>query len=223
MAAAVLAAGMTLSLATTALSGGPARAAAPAASFGRVTAGEYVNAAGHHIGEGLVVSHGSFLTVQNIKLPPNSNGSVVDINSVSCQSSTQCVIVGSYEDSVGAFQPLSAVESNDAFKPATEITAVPPNAVEATPYGVSCIASGQCVAVGRYTDSTDHDHTYVVIRSATGHWGHAASVQTPPGASAAPYKTAFLGGVSCFSNGCVAVGRYETNADAYYPMAAIEL
>jgi hypothetical protein len=186
-----------------------------------VIAGEYVNAAGHSIGIGLVVSHGNYLTVANIKLPHNADGYVVDFNSASCPSSTQCVIVGEYRDTAGDYQPLSAVESNYAFKPATEITAVPPNEVRGALYSVSC-AVGQCVAVGRYTDSTGHDKTYVVTRSASGHWGNAATVRTPPGASTAAGKSTLLGGVSCVSHGCVAVGEYETDADAFIPMAAVE-
>lgn len=187
-----------------------------------VIAGEYVNAAGHEIGEGLVVSHGSFLTVENIKPPHNANGIVVDFDSASCPSATQCVIVGEYSDTAGDYQPFSAVESNDVFKAATEITAVPPNEVHASIYSVSCTVSGQCVAVGRYTNSTGHDQTYVVTRSASGRWGNAAIVRTPPGASTAAGKSAILGAVSCLSHGCVAVGEYETNADAFIPMAAVK-
>ncbi len=61
-----------------------------------------------------------------------------------------------------------------------------------------------------------------VTRSASGHWGNAAIVRTPPGASTAAASTAILGGVSCLSHGCVAVGEYETNADAHIPMAAVK-
>jgi hypothetical protein len=187
-----------------------------------VIAGEYLNPVGHAIGLGLVVSHGNFLTVENIKLPHNADDLVVDFNSASCPSSTQCVIVGEYRDTGGNYQPFSAVESNDGFKSATQITAVPPNEVRGALYSVSCTVSGRCVAVGRYTDSTGHDKTYVVTRSTTGHWGNAAIVRTPPGASTAAGKTAILGGVSCLSHGCVTVGEYETDADAFIPMAAIE-
>lgn len=187
-----------------------------------VLAGEYYNVLGHSIGLGLVVSHGNFLTVEKIKLPHNADGTAAYFFSASCPSSTQCVIVGDYRDTAGETQPLSAVESNDQFKSATEITSVPPNEVHAELYSVGCSVSGRCVAVGRYTDSTDHDKTYVVTRSATGHWGNAAIVRTPPGASTAPAKTAILGGVSCLIHGCIVVGEYETDADAFIPMAAVE-
>jgi hypothetical protein len=65
------------------------------------------------------------------------------------------VIVGEYRDTAGDYQPLSATESSDRLTPATEITAVPPDEVHAALYSVSCTVSGQCVAAGRYTDSTD--------------------------------------------------------------------
>lgn len=187
-----------------------------------VTAGQYVNAAGKTIGLGLVIANGSYLTVENIKLPRNAAGSFLQMRSVSCQNSSRCVIVGEYGTSGSGVQALSAVESAGAFSAAAEVTAVPPNEVTAVLGAVSCASTGRCVAVGDYADATGHYRSYAVTRSAAGHWSSAAVVPAPADASPDPAQEDTLDGVSCFTAGCVATGFYRTKADATDPMAAVE-
>jgi len=188
-----------------------------------VIAGDHLNAAGKWVGDGRIVSHGTYVAVANINPPHNADGSWLDISSVSCPSSTKCVIVGAYRDTSGHIQPLSAVESNGAFKSATEITTVPPREVTATLYAISCTTGGPCVAVGAYTDTATRDHAFAITRSASGHWGYGAIVVNPPDASPGANVADLLTGVSCFTNGCVAAGIYSTKASGgYKPMAAIK-
>jgi hypothetical protein len=50
---------------------------------------------------------------------------------------------------------MSAVESGGTFSPFTEITTLPSSPMIAVLTSVSCIATGQCVGVGNYTDNTN--------------------------------------------------------------------
>ncbi len=185
-----------------------------------VIAGLYKDSTGGLAALGIVESHGTFPTVEQIPLPANSDGSFAEIRSVSCEGSGQCVIVGAYRPKSGRILAMSAVESGGAFKAFTEITATPPNAFTATLAAVSCTPARQCVAVGYYYDLTEHEHPYAVFRSATGHWGHATVVQSPPGAATIPLQADGLDGVSCASRGCTAAGFYTSAKGAALPMAA---
>jgi hypothetical protein len=179
-----------------------------------VMVGTYVDNAGKSAILGLIESHGNWLSVQRIALPANTS-QFLNITSVSCAGAGACVIVGGYGP-----QALAAVESGLTFKPARLVTAVPPNESGAVLYAVSCTASGQCVAVGNYTDTTNREHSYAVIRAATGHWVDAALVRTPPGASTGIIGVNGLFAISCVIRGCVAAGFY-THSSSNYPWAAI--
>jgi len=187
-----------------------------------VIAGSYRNAAGKWVGDGRIISHDTYLAVENIYLPPNADGLWLDISSVSCPSSTKCVIVGAYTDTSGKIRPLSAVESNDVFKSATEITTVPPGQLHTSLYAISCTAGGPCVAVGTYVDTANRYHAVAFARSATGHWGYGAIVVNPPDASGGVMQADELAGVSCFAKGCAAAGFYTTRPSGIRAMAAIE-
>jgi len=181
-----------------------------------VIVGTYVGTSGKPEVLGIIESHGSFLVVENILLPPSSN-QFLEIRSVSCAGSGSYVIVGRY-----GTKAVAAVESGFAFKPAKFITAVPPNQSDTTLYAVSCVTSGQCVAVGRYTDTSFHEHAYAVIRTPTGHWVDAAVVQTPPGSAPGIYQATALDAISSVIRGCVAGGFY-THSSSGYPWAAIRM
>jgi hypothetical protein len=187
-----------------------------------VIAGSYVNAAGKWVGDGRIISHGTYVAAENIYLPPNADGLWLDISAVSCPSSTKCVIVGAYTDTSGQIQPLSAVESNDVFKAATEITTVPPGELHASLYAISCKTGGPCVAVGTYADTAKSYHAVAFTRSATGHWGYGTIVVNPPDGMTGMTDADLLEGVSCVTRGCVAAGTYVTKAGGHKPMAAIE-
>ena len=204
-------------------------AANPAADFRALTcqpdgqcviAGVYRDITGHTDVLGIIESHGSYLAVANIPLPRNADHSIVEAQSVSCQGSGKCVIVGSYRLGNGQFQAMSAVESGGDFHHFAQVTATAADAFFLA--AVSCTATGQCVAVGTYTDPANHYFPYELMRSATGHWSRPAILRTPPGAATAASRALGLAGVSCFRRGCTAAGYYTTKAGALYPMAAIQ-
>jgi hypothetical protein len=89
--------------------------------------------------------------------------------------------------------------------------ALPANAVAKSSgglYSVSCLAAGDCVAGGGYTDSHG-DFQAMVVSQAHGRWQAATEVKLPAGAAANP--NAEVNGVACPAAGeCVAVGYYQT-------------
>ena len=103
---------------------------------------------------------GTFGQATEVTAPSNAASNTVDVlhelDGVSCTSPGNCVGVGSYLDSSGLTQAMEATETGGTFGQATEVTA-PSNAAsdpEAGLDGVSCPATGSCVGVGGYTDSS---------------------------------------------------------------------
>jgi hypothetical protein len=147
------------------------------------------------------------------------------LGSISCGSPGNCVAVGAYE--IPTFgKPLLVTESNGAWLPGAEPR--PPANAATTPDRniampgnrlslVACPSSGNCTAVGTYSDqdATAGEYPWVLEQTA-GHWAAGAALQLP--ADASPYgnperggTAPFFGftGLSCPSAGnCTAVGGY---------------
>jgi hypothetical protein len=87
------------------------------------------------------------------------------------------------------------------------VALAPAGAVTSRLNGVSCSASGNCMAVGQYTDSAGHGHGYTAVRSGGGSW--TVNYQYQPtetlGQSA-------LTGVSCVTPRCFIVGTHTGGA-----------
>ena len=166
-----------------------------------------------------------------VKLPPDASSTPwPGLASVSCGSPANCVAVGAYE--IPTFgKPLLVTESNGEWLVGTE-PQPPANAATTrdrnvvTPGNrlslVACPSSGNCTAVGTYSDqdATAGEYPWALEQTA-GHWASGAALRLP--ADARPYgapdrggTAPFFGftGLSCPSAGnCTAVGGYLGSTD----------
>jgi hypothetical protein len=144
--------------------------------------------------------------------PEPSDNQNAHLNGVTCTSPGNCVAVGNYEDSSDDGQAMIVTETGGTWNPATEVSV--PSDAATTPNGalkaVTCTSSGNCVAVGTYTNSSSEQEAMVVTET-NGTWAQASVVAPPTNAAGDAY--ALLTGVSCPSQGnCVAVGNYLSQA-----------
>jgi hypothetical protein len=151
-------------------------------------------------------THGAELTP-----PPNASTSGLGANptSISCASAGNCSAVGDYKDSSNHQQGLLLSETSGTWAAAVE--AVLPADAATQPNvrleSVSCTAAGNCAAVGRYTDSSNHQQA-LLLSETSGTWGTGVKADLPAGAATSP--AADLASVSCTSTGnCSAVGTYS--------------
>lgn len=145
----------------------------------------------------------------------------IDLTSVSCSTATNCLAVGSYDDSHGEPEGLLETEINGVWSQTeknghwsyTGSEAGLPGDAASEPQvaltSASCGAVGQCVAVGSYLNSA-HEQEGLLL---TGTVGSGAWTFTPTAASlpsgAATSPVASLTSVSCTAAGeCDAVGAY---------------
>ena len=126
-----------------------------------------------------------------------------DLNGVSCSSDTSCVAVGSYADAGGHQQPSAALFGGSSWT----LHAVPAahGADTSALNSVSCVGSGDCVAVGNASSGS-------VQRAFSTAWNGSVwnehAVPVPAGATSAS-----LNGVSCVSETvCTTVGSYAGTA-----------
>ncbi len=153
-----------------------------------------------------------------------------DLASISCGSPGNCAAVGAY--GIPTFgEPLLVTESSGTWLPGTE-PRPPANAATArdpnigTPGNrlslVACPSSGNCTAVGTYSDqdATAGEYPWVLEETA-GQWAAGAALRLP--ADASPHgdperggTAPFFGftGLSCLTAGnCTAVGGYLGASD----------
>ena len=173
---------------------------------------------------GAVRSHAASVWSQatEVAAPANAlSDQEVVLNGISCTSGS-CIAVGEYADSADDQQLMVATGSSGSWGAAFELT--PPANAAADPnasfYGISCVSSGNCTAVGGYEDSSDNNQPLVDDEIA-GSWG-AAFELTPPANAAADPNASFYG-ISCVSSGnCVAAGTYFDSSGNTQPMTATE-
>jgi hypothetical protein len=183
MTAAVAAAGMTLSVASVAVAGRPARAAVAGASSGRAF---------------------------RLNLPLNSAGIPdADAGALSCSSFGNCVAGGGYEDKSGNFDPMVVIDNSGRWSRGVELKLPDdaPASVFATAASVSCTRTGDCVAAGSYPEPTANFGRAFAAAEAAGTWHQATELKLPSGAAWPPQ--AQVSAVSCRALGsCLAVGDY---------------
>jgi hypothetical protein len=173
------------------------------------TAGPWCSAVGtyfatgghqHSLAEGW---DGTKWTLETTPMPTGASG--VQLNGVSCTSSTACLAVG--QTSLGTFA--------EQWSAAGWAYQTPPN--PASSYGavlsaVSCTPATSCVAVGSYNDSVTGHHLTLAEQLSGTTW----TVLTTANPAGTTYGT--LTGVSCTAvNACIAVGGYSTAANAFQP------
>ncbi len=159
----------------------------------------------------------------------------VNLTALSCGSAHSCGAVGTYDDALGDTQGMLIAESQRGWGRAVQAR-LPSNAsvdpLKTSNGGalvdVSCPAAGECVAIGRYTDTRAVDHG-VRFTEHHGRWARGVAVR-PPANAVHPRRTRSsviddvgLAAIDCSSVGnCVAVGNYESNAEVWEAMIVVE-
>ena len=160
-----------------------------------VAVGDYFNSS--NIGQTLVETWNG--TSWSITPSPNpSQGSNSGLDRVSCTSSTNCVAVGSYNNSLSVEQTLVETWNGTSW---SIVSSPNEGSGQNALNGVSCTSSTNCVAVGFYVNSSSVEQTLAETWNGTS-WSIISSPNEGSGDNG-------LGGVSCTSStNCVAVGIY---------------
>jgi hypothetical protein len=175
-----------------------------------VAVGYYTDSAGRDQAV-MVTGSGTKWTVTKAPVP---GGGAADLSaallSVACQSATNCVAVGSYEQPSGSYQGLVVTGSGTKWKAVK--APLPDNANTNSFAGlnsVACPSASSCTAVGNYDDSSSQQGL-LLTRSGT-IW---KPMQAPaPGGTASGQVS--LASVTCPSTSwCVTAGIYEDSAQA---------
>jgi len=144
-------------------------------------------------------------SIQPTPQPPISR-----LADVSCASIVACVAVGTFQLYSGGTPSL--VERWDGNRWLLEKIARPSEAASDSGLsGVSCTSGAVCHAVGAYYARTGHLAPLIERRGGTG-WSVAAT----PAVAGSNYSR--LGGVSCTSGICTAVGSYDDQAGLTHPL-----
>lgn len=203
-----------------------------------VAVGSYADTGGNDLPMVSVETGGVWGAANELALPTGANTTAGDqkafLLSATCTSSGNCVAVGQYTDTNGTrdFQAMVATETGGVWAKASKLT-LPTGAnttasdQKASLDSVTCTSSGNCVAVGDYTDTNGTDDYQAMVATETGGvWAQASKLTLPTGANtSAGGQFALLNSVSCTSQGdCVAVGEYiDTNGiDDFQAMVATE-
>jgi hypothetical protein len=134
------------------------------------------------------------------------------ILSISCADNEDCVAVGWYIDTTGAWQGLIFTFSSGTWTwqeaPLPSNAATPPGSVNTSLEGVDCPEADACVAVGTYKTSSAAQPLIEELHSGT--WTPS---EGPVPIGAGTYQVAGLTGVSCPAIGsCIATGEYSGSA-----------
>ncbi len=172
--------------------------------------GSYTDSSGERDLMATDETSGSWGPASEIALPANAaSNPEARVSSPACPPSGSCVAVGTYTDSSGGRQVMVAEETGGSWSQASEI-ALPANALGVGGSAFlqpACPASGSCVAVGEYLDSSSQWHA-VAATETGGSWGPASEIALPANASSSPYAS--LRPACPTSGSCVAVGSYWT-------------
>ncbi len=154
--------------------------------------------------------NGSTWVNQTTATPTGTTAS--DLQADTCASTTSCVAVGHYTTVSGTF---SLAEAWNGTSWSIQTTPNPAGATDSRLQGVSCSATTACIGVGYSLDSRGVKSA-MAQRDSSGTW----SLQTLPSAPEGAIGSE-LQGVDCTSaTFCVAVGRYDLSATAYWAWSA---
>ena len=150
-----------------------------------------------------------------VAAPANAQSDpLVKLSDLSCPSVGDCTAVGSYTDNSGDEQGLLLSETSGVWGPAVE--AVLPAGAATNPKvsidSVSCPSSGDCSAVGSYTDGSGIVHV-LLLTETSGTWATGVKAALP--ANAETHPDVHVSDLSCPSVGeCSAVGAYTDSSGA---------
>ncbi len=191
--------------------------------------GDYVDI--HGWTEGVILTEAGGVWTQTSEVADPVNVPVfrtpdVSLNAVSCPASGDCLVVGTYQNSKHHTQGLLEIERGGKWAPESQQAIgsdLPPDAAAEIPTlqgqpfltveldSVSCVAGGQCVTAGSYTDSSGLQQGMLVTGAETpSHsWTFSGTQASLPG-DAATSPDVSLSSISCPSLGeCAAVGSYH--------------
>jgi hypothetical protein len=152
----------------------------------------------------------------------------VQINSLACGASANCVGAGAFIDNAGNEQPLILLANGSNFS--TLQAAMPANAdtasnPDAQLTSVWCSSAGNCSVVGDYNDANSNQQG-MMLTETNSSFAPATELSLPtdadqPDAGANPQVT--LNGLWCSSPGnCVAGGAYTNVTQAEVPLVSTE-
>lgn len=141
----------------------------------------------------------------------NPSASSNRLNSVSCPSSSFCMAAGFYQDAGGTWTPMTETSTGGSWTPSGG--ELPSGATGAWFYGVSCISSEECTAVGdKEVNAQTHAEQTVAERWNGKTWATATTPNPESG-------SLDIADVSCAGSGCTAVGAYSDTLNVEHPMA----
>lgn len=149
------------------------------------------------------------------------DGRPASLDAISCQSSTSCFAVGTYQDQSSDTEPLVVAISDGV--PAAGIEPSLPSDAEGSGqdgelYGLGCPASGSCLATGYYVNTAGYTMPLIASLS-TASDDVAVSPALPVGAS--PGTGTWLGvydTAACGMSSCVAAGGYNNSGGNDVPL-----
>jgi hypothetical protein len=171
-----------------------------------IAVGGFVNSSGSDLPLG-EKWNGTTWSAQEPPLPTGARGG--GLSGVSCTSSIECVAVGDFTSSSG--KPLTLADRWNGTTWSAQEPPLPTGAKEGYLASVSCTSSIECVAVGRFVNSSGGMPLGEKWNGAT--W----SSQEPPEPTGG--KENFLMGVSCTSStACIAVGEFVNSSGKPVPL-----
>jgi Putative Ig domain len=193
-----------------------------------VAVGNYgINANVNKDGVIVTITNGTPTLVSTVALPANANPVTpfASVNSVNCWASGYCVAAGQYLASTNSeIYPVVIPILNGVPGAGIEV-ALPANAYtgsggqQSVLNGVGCQATGVCVAVGDYVDSSGGSQPLVVPITTAGTPVPAPAIALPVDA-AGPTSNDGLNAVSCGPTGaCEGVGYYVDSFGSSEPLA----
>ena len=135
---------------------------------------------------------------------PNPTVPIGSVSAISCPTATACTAVGSYFVGPGNSAPFAEVRATSGWT--LQQMPDPTGSINAFVYGVSCVGTTTCTAVGYFQNSTAGQSPLAERWNGTS-WTIQAT-PSQPGANLTQ-----LWGVSCASTtACTAVGNYSTSS-----------
>ncbi|HEV8065601.1 MAG TPA: hypothetical protein VGP46_12240 [Acidimicrobiales bacterium] len=164
--------------------------------------------------EGLLLTETSGTWGTGVAVVPPDGGRVVFLYDVSCSSPGDCGAVGTYLDGSGNTQPMVLSEQGGKWSGGVAAT-LPSGASpfqDVTLPSISCRSSGDCTAVGSYSDSAGNRQG-LLLTETSGKWASGVKASLPGGAGSAP--SVFMTSASCSAAGtCGAAGSYIDSSGA---------
>jgi hypothetical protein len=183
-----------------------------------VAGGEYRNEAGGREPMVVVETGGVWGQASAITPPANVESNPASgLESVACSAVGSCIAIGEYADSsTNTQEAMVVVETGGSWGQASQL-ALPANAgskPESVLDSAVCVASGPCVAVGKYTDSFGNREAMVAEESG-GVWGRASEIALPANAASNPKVGFGLAQypIACPASGaCVITAKYTDSS-----------